>query len=188
VQAGAGRKLAGTEPAEARATFDRIARMAREALEQTRDAVRGMRGGSDDDAPGSPPGLADLDTLLDAVRASGVEVRLLHRPGEASLAAEVETATFRIVQEALTNVARYARPPIAAVSIHVTNGEAFVDVRDDGVTRDGPIGHGSGIAGMRERAALVGGRLDAGPDPEGIGWRVRAVLPARGPRGAVGAR
>ena len=173
---------------EARATFDRIARMARDALEQTRAAVRGMRDASDDDVPGAPPGLADLDILLDAVRASGVDVRLLHRPGDAALAADVEAATFRIVQEALTNVARYARPPVAIVSIHVTNGEAFVDVCDDGARRDGPVGHGSGIAGMRERAALVGGRLEAGPDPDGIGWRVHAVLPAAGPRGAVPVR
>src|SRR4051794_1383628 len=76
VQAGAGRTLVGTDPDEARATFERIAQMAREALAQTRAAVRGMRDDGDRDGPGSP-GLADLDTLLDAVRASGVEVRLL---------------------------------------------------------------------------------------------------------------
>ena len=185
VQAGAGRRLVAAEPEEARAAFDRIARMAREALAQTRAAVRGMRDESPGDAPGAPPGLADLETLLDAVRASGVEVRLAHRPQPAALGADVEAATFRIVQEALTNVARYARPSVAVVSIHVTNGEAFVDVRDDGARRDGPIGRGSGIAGMRERAALVGGRLEAGPDPEGIGWRVHAVLPAVGPRDAL---
>ena len=91
----------------------------------------------------------------------------------------MQAATFRIVQEALTNVARYARPPRAAVSIHLTNGEAFIDVTDDGARRTGPVGRGSGIAGMRERAALAGGRLDAGPSPDGLGWRVHAVLPAR---------
>ena len=188
VQAGAGRRLVAAEPEEARATFDRIARMAREALEQTRAAVRGMRDGSPDDAPGAPPGLADLEILLDAVRASGVDVRLLHHPRDAALSADVEAATFRIVQEALTNVARYARPPVAVVSIHVTNGEIFIDVRDDGARRDRPVGQGSGITGMRERAALVGGRLEAGPDPDGIGWRVHAVLPAIGPRDRLAAR
>ena len=120
----------------------------------------------------------DLDTLLDAVRASGVDVRIRERPPDDALTAAVQAATFRIVQEALTNVARYARPPRAAVSIHLTNGEAFIDVADDGVRRAGPVGHGSGIAGMRERAALAGGRLDAGPSPDGLGWRVHAVLPA----------
>ena len=112
------------------------------------------------------------------MRASGVDVRVLRRPADDALAADVQAATFRIVQEALTNVARYARPPRAAVSIHLTNGEAFIDVKDDGARRTEPVGHGSGIAGMRERAALVGGRLDAGPSPDGLGWRVHAVLPA----------
>src|SRR4051812_31657033 len=178
VQAGAGRTLVETDPDEARATFLRIAEMAREALAQTRAAVRGMRDAGGDDGAGAAPGLADLDTLLDAVRASGVDVRVLRRPPEDALTPEVQAATFRIVQEALTNVARYARPPRAAVSIHLTNGEAFVDVTDDGTPRSGPVGHGSGIAGMRERAALAGGRLEAGPSPDGLGWRVHAVLPA----------
>ena len=178
VQAGAGRTLVDADPDEARATFLRIAAMAREALAETRAAVRGMRDAGDEESAGMAPGLADLDTLLDAVRASGVEVRVLRRPPDDALTAEVQAATFRIVQEALTNVARYARPPRAAVSIHLTNGEAFIDVADDGAPRAGPVGHGSGIAGMRERAALAGGRLDAGPSPDGLGWRVRAVLPA----------
>src|SRR3954452_21717022 len=128
VQAGAGRTLVGTDPDEARETFDQIAQMAREALAQTRAAVRGMRDAGDHDGTGATPGLADLDTLLDAVRASGVDVRVLRRPPDDALTAEVQSATFRIVQEARTNVARYARPPRAAVSIHLTNGEAFVDV------------------------------------------------------------
>jgi len=163
------------DPDGARATFDRIAQVAREALEETRAAVRGMREGGGE-TPGAPPGLADLDTLLDAVRASGVDVRVLRRPADDALAADVQAAMFRIVQEALTNTARYARPARAAVSIHLTNGEAFVDVSDDGARRTEPAGRGSGIAGMRERAALVGGRLEAGPSPDGLGWRVHAVL------------
>src|SRR3954471_22688638 len=178
VQAGAGRTLVETDPDEARATFLRIAEMAREALAQTRAAVRGMRDPGDDDGAGAAPGLADLDTLLDAVRASGVDVRMLERPPDDALTAAVQAATFRIIQGALTHLARYARPPRAAVSIHLTNGEAFIDVSDDGARRAGPVGHGSGVAGMRERAALAGGRLDAGPSPDGLGWRVHAVLPA----------
>jgi hypothetical protein len=137
VQAGAGRALVHADPEEARATFERIAQMARDALAQTRAAVRGMRDERDDDAPGTPPGLADLDTLLDAIRAAGVDVRVLQRPPDDALTAVVRAAAFRIVQEALTNVARYARPPRAAVSIHLTNGEAFIDVKDDGARRDG---------------------------------------------------
>src|SRR3954451_1051854 len=171
--------LVGADADEARATFRRIAEMAREALAETRTAVRGMRdAGADESAgAGAAPRLADLDTLLDAVRASGVDVRVLQRPADDALTADVQAATFRIVQEALTNVARYARPPRAAVSIHLTNGEAFVEVTDDGAPRSGPAGHGSGIAGMRERRAVPGGRLEAGPSPDGLSCHVRAVLP-----------
>ena len=144
-----------------------------------------MRDESDDDVPARRPARGPRHPPRRGARV-GRRRAAAAPPGDAALAAEVEAATFRIVQEALTNVARYARPPAAIVSIHVTNGEAFVDVRDDGARRDGPIGHGSGITGMRERAALVGGRLEAGPDPDGIGWRVHAVLPRRRParRGA----
>src|SRR3954452_4067374 len=184
VQAGAGRTLVESDPDSARATFERIAQMAREALAQTRAAVRGMRDTAGDEGAGTSPRLADLDTLLDAVRASGVDVRVLRRPPDDALSAEVQAAAFRIVQEALTNVARYARPPRAAVSIHLTNGMAFVDVRDDGAVRPDPVGRGTGITGMRERAALVGGRLDAGPSPDGLGWRVHAVLPAPAANGS----
>src|SRR3954467_3376751 len=87
VQAGAGRTLVDANPEEARAVFEQIADMARDALAQTRTAVRGMRDGGGDDAPGAPPGLADLDTLLDAVRASGVDVRMLERPPDDALTA-----------------------------------------------------------------------------------------------------
>src|SRR3954451_7777515 len=105
VQAGAGQTLVGADPDEARATFRLIAQMALEALAQTRTAVRGMRDAGPDDGAEAAPRLADLDTLLDAVRASGVDVRVLRRPADDALPAEVQAATFRIVQEALTNVA-----------------------------------------------------------------------------------
>src|SRR3954452_14070410 len=168
VQAGAGRTLVASDPEEAAAAFARIAQMARKALAETRVAVRRMRD-EGDGTPGTPPGLSDLDTLLDAVRASGVDVRVLRRPGDDVLTADVQAAAFRIVQEALTNVARYARPPRASVSIHLTNGEAFIDVEDDGARREEPVGHGSGIPGMRERAALAGGRPEARADPDSLG-------------------
>ncbi len=138
VQAGAGRTLVDADPEEARATFERIARDgARGAGPDARRGPRHARCRRRRRARRAP-GLADLDTLLDAVRASGVEVRVLRRPADDALTADVQAATFRIVQEALTNVARYARPPRAAVSIHLTNGEAFIDVKDDGARRTGP--------------------------------------------------
>jgi signal transduction histidine kinase len=123
-------------------------------------------------------GLDDVPHLVEIMRRGGMRIELETVGEQLDLPKLVDWSAFRIVQEALTNVARYARPPRAAVSIHLTNGEAFIDITDDGVRRAGPVGHGSGIAGMRERAALAGGRLDAGPSPDGLGWRVHAVLPA----------
>ena len=91
----------------------------------------------------------------------------------------MQAATFRIVQEALTNVARYARPPRAAVSIHLTNGEAFIDVNDDGARRPAPSATAAAspacASAPRSRAAAS----TPGPSPDGLGWRVHAVLPAR---------
>jgi signal transduction histidine kinase len=179
VQAAAGSRLARADENEASAAFVHIAAVAREALAQTRAAVQRMRDGDMSDAdPGAPPGLDDLDTLLEAFRASGVDVHLLERPPERVLAPEIEATAFRIVQEALTNVVRHARPARAHVSIRVRGGETVIEVVDAGARHSEPAGRGSGILGMRERATLAGGHLDVGPNPDGDGWRVRAVLPA----------
>ena len=188
VQAGAGSRLPLDDGWEARAGFARIAAVAREALAQTRSAVRDMRDGEPGDAdPGAPPRLADLDTLLDALRASGVDVHLVERPPAGALAPEIEAAAFRIVQEALTNVARHARPARADVSIRLRGDDALIEVLDAGGRARAAIGRGSGIIGMRERAALAGGHLDAGPNADGDGWHVRAVLPtSTGPTAGTG--
>ncbi len=92
------------------------------------------------------------------------------------MTAGVGRAAFRIVQEALTNVAKHAGPATATVTITYAGDVLEIDVEDDGRGRQDGIGTGSGINGMRERAAALGGELDAGPKPEG-GFRVRARLP-----------
>ncbi len=103
-----------------------------------------------------------------------VEVHGARRP----LPVQVEHAAYRIVQEALTNVARYARPPVATVRVHYAERDLIVRV-DDGGTGVGasvPVGSGTGIAGMRERATALGGIVTAGPRPGG-GFGVEARLP-----------
>jgi signal transduction histidine kinase len=114
-------------------------------------------------------------------------VRLVERPPAGALAPEVEAAAFRIVQEALTNVARHARPARADVSIRLRGDDAVIEVLDAGGRARAAIGRGSGITGMRERAVLAGGHLDAGPNAGGDGWHVRAVLPASAGRTGTGA-
>lgn len=103
--------------------------------------------------------------------------------------ADIDLSAYRIVQEALTNVVRHAGTGHCRVSIEFGDGELFVEIVDDGrgATEGGPT-HGFGIVGMRERVALLHGRLSAGPRPEG-GFRVAARLPLPEPTGvAVGAR
>jgi signal transduction histidine kinase len=94
---------------------------------------------------------------------------------------DAATAAYRIVQEALTNVVRHASPGQAHVLVKIGDGDVALEVTDDGATRPAvretaPASAGHGTIGMRERAALYGGELVAGPRPEG-GWRVTARLP-----------
>jgi len=103
----------------------------------------------------------------------------------------VGVSAYRIVQEALTNVLKHAGQAHAEVAIGCADGAVTIEVTDDGagIPPDGwpaggsPAG-GQGLAGMRERAAIFGGELAAGPRPGG-GYAVRAVLPLDGPSGAA---
>jgi signal transduction histidine kinase len=109
------------------------------------------------------------------------------------LPAAVDLAAYRIVQESLTNAIRHAGPATASVSLSYHDGELRIDVTDnghgqpaDGAGRSGAaaMNGGHGLAGMRERAAAVGGTIETGPGPgpgPGGGWRVAARLPLPGP-------
>ena len=123
---------------------------------------------------------AAIDSLAERVRAiEGVEVEV--EPAGGSLgrfAPEVETAVYRLVQEALTNVAKHARAEHAWVSIREAGDALEVSVRDDGIGFDPEAGwSGFGIAGMRERLALAGGSVEISSEP-GAGTTVVATLPA----------
>ena len=94
------------------------------------------------------------------------------------LPTDVDLAAYRIVQESLTNVLRHSDAGSACVLLSYESEVLRIAVEDDG--RGGSLGHGFGILGMRERAAALGGELDAGPLPGG-GFRVQATLPLLGP-------
>jgi signal transduction histidine kinase len=133
----------------------------------------------DEPAPLTPPaGLAALPDLLDGARAAGLAVRGSVTGAVRELPPPVDLAAYRIVQEALTNVARHAAASRVDVTVAYTDREVEVRVIDDG---RGPNGDsaGSGILGMTERATSVGGTLDAGPGEDG-GFRVLARLPLGG--------
>jgi signal transduction histidine kinase len=133
---------------------------------------------SDVDAPLTPiHGSGDIGHLVDEMNAAGSNVHL-HQRCEMPIDRLVGIAAYRIVQEALTNALKHAGPARVDVTLSCEGRELEILVVDDGVGARGSWtnGGGRGIAGMRERTAVLGGRLDAGPLPSG-GFRVRALLP-----------
>jgi signal transduction histidine kinase len=127
------------------------------------------------------PGLGELDTLIRRVSAAGLPVELAVTGGPRPLPPGADLAAYRVVQEGLTNVLRHAEAATATVAVDW--GESLrITVGDDGHGHAGAgaAAPGRGLLGLRERLALYGGELDAGPRPEG-GWRLRGVLPLTRP-------
>jgi signal transduction histidine kinase len=120
--------------------------------------------------------LRDLRALVERLRAPDLEIVLDERWEGRAPAVVVQTAAFRIVQESLSNVVRHARAARVRIVVDHSDSELRVDVRDDGKGSNGPWEPGNGLLGMRERAEVLGGALEAGPAPDG-GWRVVALLP-----------
>jgi signal transduction histidine kinase len=182
VQAGVGLDLMDTQPEQARAALAAIKAVSKDALDELRSMLTALRQG-DEDAPRAPaPGLDRLDELVEATRTAGIPVTVQTVGETRSLPAAVDLAAYRIVQESLTNVARHASPATATVRITHSPDELDIEVRDDGrtpATNGASPWTGSGIAGMRERADALGGRLQAGPRPGG-GFAVTAHLPLGG--------
>ena len=141
--------------------------------------------GDDDVAPRSPaPGLDRLPELIELTRAAGLTVEVKITGTAPPLPAAVQLAAYRIIQESLTNVARHAGRARVTVRLTYDDTNVRVQIDDDGAaSSDGaaPIGTGSGINGMRERAATLGGYLSAGFRPGG-GFQVSARLPVRSSR------
>jgi signal transduction histidine kinase len=144
-------------------------------------SVLGMLRQVDEAAPRDPaPSLARIDSLVSRAEAAGLAVRVQAEGEPRPLPAGLDLAAFRIVQEALTNVARHAGATSATVRVGYGPDALTVEVDDDGrgVGSPSTVGTGSGIAGMRERAAALGGQFQAGPRPGG-GFRVQARFPLR---------
>jgi signal transduction histidine kinase len=177
VQAGVALHLMDEQPEQARSALTAIKGASKEALSELR-SVLGVLRQDDEEAPRSPaPRLDRLDGLVSRAQTAGLTVRTEVEGTPRPLPAGVDLAAYRIVQEALTNVTRHAGAAAATVRVVYGEGAVTVEVDDDG---RGPgsraPGGGNGIPGMRERAAALGGVLEAGPRPGG-GFRVRAWLP-----------
>jgi signal transduction histidine kinase len=185
LQAGVALHVVGRRPEQAEVALAAIKRSSKEALEELRGTLAVFRRPDDQDGPRRPaPGLGQLEALAAAMAEGGLPVKVAVTGERAELPAAVDLAAYRIVQESLSNVARHAGPATATVRVGYQPDAVVVEIADTGRGRAagvaGPGGHG--IAGMRERAAAVGGTLQAGPTAEG-GFLVRAQLPCGGAPG-----
>ena len=176
LQARAGLRRLLRSPERTGQALREIETLASRALEETRMAVATIRSGTDVTAVHPQPTLADLPDLVESMRDSELDVHLVVDPAASELAAHLQSAAYRIVQESLSNAAKHARP--ARTDVRITHaGEVLtVEVTDDSANAAPAAGDGSGLRGMRERAEQLGGSLEAGPAPD-RGWRVRARLP-----------
>ena len=178
VQAGAAERMLDRDPERARQPLQSIQERARESVLELRRLFGILREGEERAELTPQPRLAQLGLLLEQVRAAGLDVEL-HVEGDSQpLPPGVELSAYRIVQEALTNVLKHARASRADVLLRYGDRALELEVTDDG-TGAPANGTGHGLIGMRERAALYGGTLIAGRQPNG-GFVVAAQLPHDG--------
>jgi signal transduction histidine kinase len=160
--------------------FKAIGDTARDSLIELRRLLGMLREGAPGGAERAPqPGLDDLEALVDAAREAGTTVRLTMIGSPDALPPGVDLTAYRIAQEALTNARRHAPGADVDIELRYETDTLHLEVRDDG---QGAISEsdGHGIVGMRERAEMIGGRLEAGPR-EGGGFSVLADLPIKEP-------
>lgn len=176
VQSGVALHLIDQQPEQARTALAAINEASAEALSEVRSALSALRGDGEQPPRAPTAGLDGLNELVSRASAGGIDVSLDVRGERRPLSASVDLAAFRIVQESLTNVVRHAGATAANVQMTYGDGELTLQIDDNGLGASASENGGSGIAGMRERAVALGGRLDAGPGPDG-GFRVSAHLP-----------
>ena len=171
VQAAAADDVFDVEPSRAREPIRAIEAASRAALGDLRRVLGVLQKGADYEPQ---PGLARLDGLVEQVRATGLDVALEVEGPARPLPTAVDLSAYRIVQEALTNTLKHAGA--AHATVRVSYGDTLrLEIRDDGAGASNGSG-GSGLIGMQERVAMLGGRVDAGARPEG-GYLVSAQIP-----------
>jgi signal transduction histidine kinase len=173
----------GTLPDPVRAEFGWLSGSARDALADMRRLLGVLR--SEQPAARAPqPGLPDLPGLIDTARQAGMAVELSPLPAPDQVPPSAGVCAYRIIQEALSNAGRHAAGAPVTVSVHHDADTVTLRVTNGPLASAKPRtnGHrpGHGLAGMRERAELLGGSLSVGPGPDG-GFVVSAVLPLSGP-------
>jgi signal transduction histidine kinase len=179
VQASGVRRLLRPEQEREREALLVVEQTGREALAEMRRLVGVLRRPEEAPALAPQPSLQHLGKLVDQVRESGLTVDLKVEGEAASLPASVDLAAYRLVQEGLTNTLKHAQADRAEVLVRYGKGEVELVVADNGNGTGGGDGGGHGLVGLRERIAVCGGELEAGPRTGG-GYEVRARIPMNG--------
>jgi signal transduction histidine kinase len=177
IQAGAARQVLRASPEQAEAAMLAVESTGRDAMAELRRFLGALS--ADDESAGlaPQPGIGQLAGLVERVRKAGLPATLEVDGDPRPVSPSVDVTAFRIVQEALTNALRYAQRAATLVRLTWEAVELRVEILDDGPPSPAPSASaGRGLAGMRERATLVGGRVEAGPRVGG-GFAVRAWLP-----------
>src|SRR3954454_18953983 len=176
LQAGAAEQVLAAAPERARESLVTIQDTGREAIVELRRMLGLLRDPVAGAALAPQPGVGRLDALLDQIRAAGLPVELTVEGEPRRLPPGIDRSAYRIVQEGLTNTLKHAGPARASVRIRYGDATLELEVLDDGRGPSSATGGGFGLLGMRERAALYGGVLDAEARPGG-GYALRARLP-----------
>ncbi len=179
VQAGAARTVIHDDLDAAAEAIGDVERAGRQALGELRHLLGVLRPDAEGDDLGPQPGLADIPALVEELRNTGAEVTLAMAPLPAGLSVAVELSLYRIVQESFTNIIKHAGPhPAVSLAIGLDGDDLVLEVTNTVAVAAAPglPASGYGIPGMRERATLLGGTLDAGPLRPGR-FRLEARIP-----------
>jgi signal transduction histidine kinase len=179
VQAAGARRVMGRQPARAAEALSSIEASSREAVAELHRLLGFLRRAGDVDELAPQPGLAQLGDLIAEVGKAELTVALTIEGEAKDLSPTLEVSAYRVIQEALTNTRKHSTATNASVRIQYGTAMLEVEVIDNGPGRGArPAGNsaGHGLIGMRERAALHGGHLRAGPRPGG-GFAVHATFP-----------
>ena len=177
VQAGAVRRLLTPEQEREREALLTVEETGRQALTEMRRLLGVLRRSDETVALAPQPGLATLEQLVGQVREAGLPVEMSFEGEQIVLPPGIDLSAYRIVQEALTNALKHAGPARAWVVVRYGTDQVEVEVANDGISNGSSDGYG--LIGMRERVALYGGELTAGPRAGG-GFTIKARLPVAG--------
>ncbi len=176
VQASAVRRLLDPDQEQVEQALLVVERTGREALAEMRTMVGVLRHAEEAPALAPQPSLEQVERLVEHTRQAGLPVELRIEGEPVQLPAGIDLTAYRLVQEGLTNAIKHAGARKAEVLVRYDTGHVELTVSDDGRGDGDGHGGGHGLVGMRERVSVYGGKLEAGPRPEG-GFRLRARLP-----------